>query len=658
MEKEKKTITTENVPQIDKSRFELVHEDTNVKIHDAKFETKATTFARDALKRFVKNKSSVVGAVIIGVLLLGSFLSVFSPHNIKVASADETLLPGKVFKAGTGWWDGCTEKKDVAYDDELGQPVGVTKEYCYNIKLGPSQLIDSQFDAAKGGYFVVSADKPFKKATYDLKNNAFLMRLGNYTGFSCTDSDNFKVNIEFGGEADYYEGKEICESYSIGLLYGQTLDYDIGDFDSKLLPLQGKTTEFGNVEINISNKLAENGIANVDNAHVVITALPHVSEVINYVMVKTVVFSSDSTDEETVALLDAISVKDANKTVGYGKSSSGEFPVGYWRSTGYKGVYHATYRTCSYRYDEYSAKFGDRKDFIIGGSIMEQYIAKGWCEFADFSDVSTFKVINEKKCPIKEVTSVFTSPDTDNPWQWKTVTTYYKYKGYTSMPKYIFGTDASGHDLLTVALSSLKTSLLVAIISSAACLIIGLVWGSISGYFGGNVDIIMERITDILGGVPWIIMMTLIILLLGNNIVTFGFALVMTGWIGTASRTRTQFYRFKGREYILASRTLGASDARLIFRHILPNGLGTIVTGSVLMIPSCIFSEASISYLGLGLKGVDSFGVLLSSNQMYLSTRPLLVVVPAIIISLLMISFNLFGNGLRDALNPTLKGGE
>ena len=168
----------------------------------------------------------------------------------------------------------------------------------------------------------------------------------------------------------------------------------------------------------------------------------------------------------------------------------------------------------------------------------------------------------------------------------------------------------------------------------------------------------MERITDIIGGVPWIVMMTLIILLLGNNIVTFGIALVMTGWISTATRTRMQFYRFKGREYILASRTLGASDARLIFRHILPNGLGTIVTGSVLMIPGCIFSEATISYLGLGLQGVDSFGVLLSDNQHYLSSRPLLVIIPAIIISLLMISFNLFGNGLRDALNPTLKGGE
>ena len=187
---------------------------------------------------------------------------------------------------------------------------------------------------------------------------------------------------------------------------------------------------------------------------------------------------------------------------------------------------------------------------------------------------------------------------------------------------------------------------------------IGIVWGSISGYFGGTVDLVMERFCEILSGVPWIVVMTLAILLFGNTIFTFALALCMTGWIGTAGRTRTQFYRFKGREYVLASRTLGAKDSRLIFKHILPNALGTIVTSCVLMIPSVIFSEATLAYLNLGLQGVDSFGVLLSDNQQYLSSHPALIVFPAIIISLLMISFNLFGNGLRDALNPSLKGSD
>jgi oligopeptide transport system permease protein len=230
--------------------------------------------------------------------------------------------------------------------------------------------------------------------------------------------------------------------------------------------------------------------------------------------------------------------------------------------------------------------------------------------------------------------------------------------GYDEMPKYLLGTTEDGKDIIKLAFTSLRTSLLLAIFVSAFCLMFGLCWGAISGYFGGNVDLIMERITDIIAGVPYIVVMTLAILLLGNNIVTFGMALCLTSWIGVAARTRTQFYRFKGREYVLASRTLGASDKRLIFRHILPNALGTIVTSSVLMIPSVIFSESTLAYLNLGLKGVDSFGVLLSTNQRFLSTYPALIVFPSIIISLLMISFNLFGNGLRDALNPSLKGSE
>ncbi|MBR3618050.1 MAG: ABC transporter permease, partial [Acholeplasmatales bacterium] len=126
----------------------------------------------------------------------------------------------------------------------------------------------------------------------------------------------------------------------------------------------------------------------------------------------------------------------------------------------------------------------------------------------------------------------------------------------------------------------------------------------------------------------------------------------------TAGRTRTQFYRFKGREYVLASRTLGASDMRLIFKHILPNGMGTIITSAVLMIPSVIFSESTLAYLRLGLTDLASFGVLLANNQQYISIYPNLIVFPAVIMSLMMISFNLFGNGLRDAFNPSLKGGE
>ena len=154
------------------------------------------------------------------------------------------------------------------------------------------------------------------------------------------------------------------------------------------------------------------------------------------------------------------------------------------------------------------------------------------------------------------------------------------------------------------------------------------------------------------------VMITLIILNFGSSFWTFAMALCLTGWMGTAARTRTQFYRFKGREYILASRTLGSSDIRLIFKHILPNAMGTIITSAVLMIPSVIFSEASVAYLGIGLAEMDSLGVILANNQQYISTNPTLIVFPSAVMALIMISFNLFGNGLRDAFNPSLKGAE
>ena len=642
MEKEK---NINNLPEVDASKFVLVNKDKDQRIHDQKFETRPTTFARDALKRFAKNRSSVAGAIIIGVLLLGSFLSFLSPYDIRTSQTYAQKLPGKVFEAGSGFWDGCLAYKNIAYDENNETPVGFNKKYCYDLQITDYQYTNQYFAYAEGGYL-----RPTCKVYYDGKEDISKSEwyLRSNTFFTVKPTNEFKIKIHF-GDVDNIDGDQLCDSYCIYIRNGKNTD-------SPIYQLKDWSNEFGDVELNVSDIIAANypTVTSLNACQLFINARPKVSETVcSYFLLDKLEFTSNDNQE----ILKTISITDANYTAGLKADNLGIFPEGYWASTGVMNVYQCRYKTAAFRFDHYGDVFGDKADFKIGGSLMNEYIKNGWCKFDDFSDIYTFKVLNKELCPVKRVTDA-TYVASSNTWEFTTVTTIYKYKGYKEMPKFIFGTDAQGHDLLTVSLSSLKTSLLVAIISSAVCLIIGLIWGSISGYFGGNVDIIMERITDILGGVPWIVMMTLIILLLGNNIVTFAIALVMTGWIGTASRTRTQFYRFKGREYILASRTLGASDTRLIFRHILPNGLGTIVTGSVLMIPGCIFSEATISYLGLGLQGVDSFGVLLSENQQYIQSRPLLVVVPAIIISLLMISFNLFGNGLRDALNPTLKGGE
>ncbi len=238
---------------------------------------------------------------------------------------------------------------------------------------------------------------------------------------------------------------------------------------------------------------------------------------------------------------------------------------------------------------------------------------------------------------------------------------YYQHGFYAS---YLFGTNQHGQDLFVCVASGAQLSILLALAVSAINFCIGICYGSVEGYYGGAVDLIMERISDVLSSVPFIVVATLFQLHLATKvgaIPSLLFAFVLTGWIGIASRVRTQFYRFKNSEYILAARTLGASDKRLIFRHILPNSLGTIITGTILIIPSVIFSESMLSYLGivnLETSGFTSLGTLLSGGRSYLSSYPHVIFFPAVFIALLEISFNLFGNGLRDAFNPSLRGAD
>ena len=250
--------------------------------------------------------------------------------------------------------------------------------------------------------------------------------------------------------------------------------------------------------------------------------------------------------------------------------------------------------------------------------------------------------------------------------QYKVRVLYYNYYRYKNgfEPNYILGTDSQGYDLALRMAGGIKLSLLVAICVSFINFIIGAVYGAIEGYYGGLTDLIMERISDILSGVPFIIVATLFQIHLAAKVgavPSLLFAFVLTGWIGTAARVRTQFYRFKNQEYVMAARTLGARDSRIIWKHIFPNSLGTIITSCALVIPGVINSESMLSYLGivkLGSAGTTSLGTLLSDASSIWTNYPHLMIYPALILSLLMICFNLFGNGLRDAFNPSLRGVE
>ncbi len=241
--------------------------------------------------------------------------------------------------------------------------------------------------------------------------------------------------------------------------------------------------------------------------------------------------------------------------------------------------------------------------------------------------------------------------------------TYFQYK-YGFEPYFMFGSDANGYDIMTRLAQGAQFSFLFAIAISAINLTIGAVYGAIEGYYGGWVDMAMERFSDVLSRVPFMVVTTLFQLHLAKKvgvIPSLLFAFVLTGWIGMASTVRMQFYRYKGQEYILAARSLGASDGRLMFKHIFPNSLGTIITSSVLVIPGVINSESSLTYLGivnLDSSQMTSAGTMLANGRGTMMSHPHILLFPALFLALLMISFNLFGNGLRDAFNPSLRGAD
>ena len=664
---------TENFEEYIPSPEDFVLTQADTKIHDKKFETKTTTFAKDAFKRFCKNKSSVVAAFIIGFLILCSiFVPIFSPYDTDKPDPAHSMLKPKLFEAGTGFWDGTEKFENITWDAVNECPSGFKANAVVEgtLKVSDGEKIDQAHANAIGGYLRFTSEK---LPTAPADKYSSVKKLWNYTPISISAEGDYVVEIVL-GNVDDISGDKLGE-YRIVLTQ---VEYDAKGKEKKTInlsdqyekPLYDWTTDHapvyvddedvehtGVIRLNLSEYVASLGLEEVEDARLQFEVCR--DTVNRYMLIESIEFSADIEDPTQLQLLDEVSMKDANANILNGKKDekTQDYPVGYWRSTGLRLLYNATIGLVSFSYDTYEAQLGLMKDEFIGQTDIDYYISKGWMDYDYKVGPESFKVLNPEKCPIVSVSDQFYSEEFE---VWTLTCDYikYKYQGYDKMPKYLLGSTVEGKDLITLSFISLRTSLIIAFLSSFICLAIGLVWGSVSGYFGGNVDLAMERFCEILSGVPFIVVMTLVILHFGNTIGVFAFGLCITGWLGVAGRTRTQFYRFKGREYILASRTLGASDTRLIFKHILPNALGTIVTGSILMIPSVIFSEASLSYLNLGLQGVESFGVLLSKNQAYLKTDAALILFPAVIISLLMISFNLFGNGLRDALNPSLKGSE
>ncbi|WP_409304657.1 oligopeptide ABC transporter permease [Peribacillus sp. SCS-155] len=221
---------------------------------------------------------------------------------------------------------------------------------------------------------------------------------------------------------------------------------------------------------------------------------------------------------------------------------------------------------------------------------------------------------------------------------------------------YWFGTDSLGRDLFTRVWEGTQISLYIALLASLLDMFIGVTYGAVSGYFGGRLDNIMQRITEVLSGIPNLVIVILMILVFEPGIISITLALALTGWVTMARVVRAQILKLKQQEFVLASRTLGASNGKIIFKHLLPNMAGVIIINTMFTIPNAIFFEAFLSFIGLGLDSAHaSLGTLINEGFKTLRLYPHMMITPAIMISIIMICFNMLADGLRDALDPKMR---
>lgn len=232
------------------------------------------------------------------------------------------------------------------------------------------------------------------------------------------------------------------------------------------------------------------------------------------------------------------------------------------------------------------------------------------------------------------------------------------YKAMNQGPSWahLCGTDKFGRDILVRILYGARISLTIGFVTAAINMVIGILYGGIAGFLGGKADLIMMRIVDIIIALPQLLYVIMLMMLLGSNVTTIIIALCVSSWVGTARITRSQIVTLKHQEYVLAARLCGTKWWGLLLRHLIPNAMGPIIVTVTFLIPGAIFSEAFLSFLGIGIQvPMASWGSLANDAIPMMASQPYQLLFPILAISLTMFSLNFIGDGLRDALDPKLK---